>query len=361
MRANPFIGIREAQCGFEPYERDDGLVPVPDAEHPTNYNAYLSEKGYDGDNPWEEWANSGVDPDGRLLSGWLLANSDRPARVDEPQFGDALHDAPRDAVHARSQGGWAPLVPAPSYIKPHWPYIVPSPYAEMYGRDDILPVIRSRASWDDPHPVYRGYMAERVSRAFARDEVRERVIPAYMGLIKQIDDQLRLLFEFMQAEAVADDTMIVFTSDHGDYLGDHWLGEKELFHEMSVEIPLIVYDPDPHADATRGTVSDALVEAIDLAPTFVEYCGGTPKPNIMEGRSLMGFLEGRPPEQWRRHIISEYDYSMRGPRTRLNMPVADCGLVMVFDGRWKYVYAKTPSAHALRPGKRSRRVRRSRP
>ena len=70
--------------------------------------------------------------------------------------------------------------------------------------------------------------------------------------------------------------MIVFTSDHGDYLGDHWLGEKDLFHEPSVKIPLIVYDPSPEADNTRGTVCDALVEAIDLAPTFLEALGADP-------------------------------------------------------------------------------------
>ena len=69
--------------------------------------------------------------------------------------------------------------------------------------------------------------------------------------------------------------MIVLTSDHGDYLGDHWLGEKDLFHEVSVKVPLIIADPDRACDATRGTASDALVEQIDLAPTFVEMAGGT--------------------------------------------------------------------------------------
>ncbi len=335
-----FIGVREAQCGFEPYERDDGLVPVANPEKPTAYNAYLHEKGYDGDNPWEEWANSGIDEDGRLLSGWLLAHADKPARIEEPDSESPYMTRRAMQFMREAKKDGRPWCLHLSYIKPHWPYIVPPPYHDMYGRDDILPVVKSEVELEDPHPVFAEYMNERVSRAFARDEVRERVIPAYMGLIKQIDDQLGLLFDFIEAESLADDTMIVLTSDHGDYLGDHWLGEKELFHEMSVKIPLIVYDPDPRADATRGTVSDALVEAIDLAPTFVEYCGGKPKPNVMEGRSLMGLLEDRSPEEWRRHVISEYDYAMRGPRTRLNMPVADCGLVMVYDGRWKYVYAK---------------------
>ena len=64
--------------------------------------------------------------------------------------------------------------------------------------------------------------------------MRERVIPAYMGLIKQIDDQLGRLFAFLEERGLMENTMIVFTSDHGDYLGDHWMGEKDLFHELSV-------------------------------------------------------------------------------------------------------------------------------
>ena len=55
--------------------------------------------------------------------------------------------------------------------------------------------------------------------------------------------------------------MIVLTSDHGDYLGDHWLGEKDLFHEPSVKVPMIVYDPRAEANKTRGTTCDALVES----------------------------------------------------------------------------------------------------
>jgi hypothetical protein len=68
-----------------------------------------------------------------------------------------------------------------SYIKPHWPYIAPTPYHAMYGATDVLPAQRSEAERADPHPVYRAFMDLRVSRVFARDEVRERVIPAYMG------------------------------------------------------------------------------------------------------------------------------------------------------------------------------------
>jgi arylsulfatase A-like enzyme len=181
----------------------------------------------------------------------------------------------------------------------------------------------------------------RVSRTFSREEVRAEVIPVYMGLIRQIDDQLGELMRFMEAKGLLANTLIVFTSDHGDYLGDHWLGEKDLFHEPSAKIPLIVCDPSPEADRTRGTVCDALVEAIDLVPTFLEALGADPvrQSHRLEGRSLMPFLAGRTPAEWRRCVFSEYDYCMLPVAAKLGVAPAGARLYMVADRRWKYVHA----------------------
>jgi arylsulfatase A-like enzyme len=225
-----------------------------------------------------------------------------------------------------------------SYIKPHWPYIAPKPYDSMYGAKDVQPAIRSEKERQEAHPVFAAYMDMRYSRNMSRDEAREKVIPTYMGLIKQIDDQMGVLMRFLEERGLTESTMIVFTSDHGDYLGDHWMGEKDLFHEQSAKIPLIVIDPSASSDATRGSVSDALVEGIDLAPTFIEYFGGTPPDHILEGRSLMPLLRGESPA-WREVVFSEYDYSMQDVRVMLNQPIEQCRLFMVFDGRWKYIHA----------------------
>jgi arylsulfatase A-like enzyme len=203
----------------------------------------------------------------------------------------------------------------------------------------MLPAVRSEKERQEAHPVFAAYMDLRYSRNMARDEAREKVIPTYMGLIKQIDDQMGVLMAFLEARGLLDTTMIVFTSDHGDYLGDHWMGEKDLFHDQSAKIPLIVIDPSQAADSTRGTVSDALVEAIDLAPTFLSYLGGTPPGHILEGRSLLPLLHGEQPADWRKTVFSEYDYSMQDVRLTLNQPIEQCRLFMVFDGRWKYIHA----------------------
>jgi arylsulfatase A-like enzyme len=184
-------------------------------------------------------------------------------------------------------------------------------------------------------------MNHRVSKAFARDEVRENVIPVYMGLIKQIDDQLGELFAFLDKQGIADSTMIVMTSDHGDYLGDHWMGEKDLFHDASAKIPLIVYDPSREADTTRGTTCDELVESIDLVPTFVDWLGGKAETmaHRLEGRSLLGFLHGKRPAQWREAVFSEYDYTMTPTATALGVAPKNARLFMVADKQWKYMHA----------------------
>ena len=161
-----------------------------------------------------------------------------------------------------------------------------------------------------------------------------------MGLIKQIDDQMGVLFDYLRDNGQLENTVIAVTSDHGDYMGDHWLGEKDLFHEPSVKVPLIIYDPSPEADATRGTVCDALVESIDLVPTFVEIAGGAPRDEHLEGLSLVPFLHGEAPERWRDFVVSEYDYSMTAMAAKLGVNPKDARLFMLFDGRWKLTHSE---------------------
>lgn len=108
----------------------------------------------------------------------------------------------------------------------------------------------------------------------------------------------------------------------------------------AVLAPLIVYDPSPRADATRGTVCDALVEAIDLAATFVGAAGGRAPGHILEGRSLLPWLHGEEPGDWRGFAVSEYDYAMTPMATRLGVSPRDARLFMIADERFKFVHAE---------------------
>ena len=338
------IGVRVSECGFEPYERDDGLHGMgPDGPRYSprrpRYNSYLNDKGYAGENPWHDFANAADGEGNSLASGWAMRHARKPARIAE-QDSETPYMT-RRGIDFMREAGDAPWCLHLSYIKPHWPYIAPKPYNDMYEPGDVIAAVRSEAERRDPHPVYRAFMDHRVSRTFSRDDVRREVIPVYMGLIKQIDDQMGVLFGWMREHGVFDNTLIVFTSDHGDYLGDHWLGDKDFFHDASVKVPLIIYDPSSVGDAARGSTCDELVEAIDLAPTFLAVAGGDPaaQSHRLEGRSLLPLLRGEKPEAWRPFAVSEYDYGMMPASAALGVRPRDARLFMVADKNWKLVHA----------------------
>ena len=283
-----------SQCGFEPFERDDGLMPETSPRRfDLRYNEFLREHGFTGDNPWLTTANSVTNPDGERLSGWLLSASAYPAIVPD-ELSETAYMTNRAIEFIREAGDsrWCLHL---SYIKPHWPYVVSAPYHNMVSPLDLPAPTRSDAERKTDHPVLRALQRCRIGETFSRDDVRNTVYPAYLGLVKQIDTHLGRLFAELDALGRTDDTMVVLTSDHGDYMGDHWMGEKDWLHEEIVRVPLIITDPRPSADPTRGSVNGDLVECIDLAPTFVEALGGTTEGNLwLEGRSLLPIITDEP-------------------------------------------------------------------
>ncbi|MEM6896735.1 MAG: sulfatase-like hydrolase/transferase [Pseudomonadota bacterium] len=339
LQPDSIIGARQAECGFDAWVRDDGLwAEGKDGAYDGKsgpYNEYLKSKGYPGSNPWHDHANAGLDGD-EIASGWFMANADKPANILEEDSETPWLTGEAIKFMDATAGPWLAHV---SYIKPHWPYIVPAPYHDMYGPADVPAAVRSDEELETAHPVAKAFMTNRIAAAFHREDVRAKVIPAYMGLIKQCDDQLGRLLDHLEATGRDKDTMIVLTSDHGDYLGDHWIGEKDLFHDPSVRIPMIIYDPRPEADATRGRTCDALVEAIDLAATFVDIAAGSVPEHIIEGRSLLPWLRGDAPA-WRDFVISETDYAVTPMATKLGLNDDEARLFMVFDGRWKLIHAE---------------------
>jgi arylsulfatase A-like enzyme len=141
----------------------------------------------------------------------------------------------------------------------------------------------------------------------------------------------------MDGAGLMKNTLIVFTSDHGDLLGDHWLGEKELFYDAVQRVPCIVMDPDARADTTRGTVDNRFVEAVDMVPTFLEALGVAGSPERIEGYSLLPLTRGEP-TRWRDAVFSELDYSFRQARLLLNKSPQQSRAYSLRTERWRYVY-----------------------
>ena len=198
-------GRRVIECGFDAFERDDGLYPenanVPASRFAAvRYNQYLNALGFDGVNPWHSWANSWQDASGNVRSGWLLDAGPHPARI--PAEHSETPYMTRRAIDCIEASGDAPWCIHLSYIKPHWPYIAPAPYHALFGPDDIPPAARSAAERSTPHRVFEAFQGLRYSRAFSDEAVRRMVIPAYMGLIKQIDDELGKLFAYLETRGL---------------------------------------------------------------------------------------------------------------------------------------------------------------
>ncbi len=328
-------GFLLTQGGFEPAPRHDGVHATPRTAKGLAYNEFLRAQGYESDNPWQDYANSVTATDGTILSGWHLRNADKPSRVaDEHSETAFVTDRAMDFIREQGDDPWCLHL---SYIKPHWPYIAARPYHNMFGPDDCLAPVRAEQERADPHAVYRAFMNQEVSRSFSRDEVRRLVVPTYMGLVKQIDDHVGRLLTFLEETGRLHDTFIVFTSDHGDYLGDHFLGEKEMFHDCSSGIPLIAYDPDPAADRTRGTTDATLVEAIDLLPTFLEAVTLDPPGHILEGQSLLPLLRGQPADRVHDDVFSELDHAYYETRKELDLGPSEARSYMIRTREWKYV------------------------
>lgn len=325
-------GILIDHGGFEPYARDDGVVP--DAKLKVQdppFNRYLINLGYSGPNAWHDHANSALGPSGETLSGWQMRHSALPARIPDAHSETAwTTDRAIDFIREQGDEPWCLHV---SYIKPHWPYIASKPYNSMFSAADVQSAFRSKDELENSHPVLEAFRNHPESKAFSRDEVRDTVIPTYMGLIKQLDDHIGRLTSALVELGREEDTLIVFTSDHGDLLGDHWLGEKEMFYEASVRVPLIVVDPSIE---TPCAVHSGLVEAIDLLPTFKESLGLDIKSPWLDGRSLMSAIRGDQSEV-REAVFSELDYAFYGARRELNIDINCARATMVRTLRWKYV------------------------
>lgn len=133
----------------------------------------------------------------------------------------------------------------------------------------------------------------------------QRYLKDYLRCIKSIDDEVGRLIAYLEQEGLMDNTIIVYTSDQGFYMGEHGWFDKRFMYEESFRTPLIVRYP---GKIKAGSVSDALVQNIDYAPTYLEMAG-IEKPDYMTGTSLSPLFSGETPADWRKYLYYHYyDY-----------------------------------------------------
>ena len=195
---------------------------------------------------------------------------------------------------------------------PHHPFNPPEAYLDRYrGRIDDLPLPNYVEDELDDKPVWQRIDHQKAyggAGGFPYDEMSETdhrwVRAAYWAMVDLIDHQVGRLLDVLEATGQRENTLVIFTSDHGEMLGDHGIYLKgPYFYEPAVHVPLILSCPGLFTGDRRIA---GLVELVDLAPTILEACGLEAEPG-MQGTSLLPLLKGEAPaSSFREDVYSEF-------------------------------------------------------
>lgn len=178
-------------------------------------------------------------------------------------------------------------------VLPHSPYICPRHLFEEYMDTVDVPQLPD-GYLGRLHPAMQVWRRARAVEELTDEQVRI-ARAAYFGLVTYLDALIGQVLQTLAETHFADNTVVIYTSDHGDMAGEHRMWWKTSFYEGSVGVPLILSWPGRFAEAR--TV-DAVVSLLDIGPTLVAVAGGEPMPAV-RGRSLLGFTEdGGRPSDW---------------------------------------------------------------
>ncbi|WP_419904107.1 alkaline phosphatase family protein [Kiloniella sp.] len=242
------------------------------------------------------------------------------------------------------------------FLRPHPPLFAPEPYNKMYDPNDIaMPHRADNVDVEKGQHPYLDYALDKMADngAYMGHDNNVRDLPdheikqmraAYYGLISEVDDQLGRVIQTLKDTEQYDKTLIIFTSDHAEQLGDHWLWGKLGYFDESSHIPLIIRDPRNEADTSRGqTVDTHFSEAIDIMPTILDLMDQQ-VPMQCDGHSLRPFLEGKIPERWRNEVHWEFDFrdlENFSAEEKFDLTSDQCVMTIIRDDDFKYVHFTT--------------------
>ena len=208
-----------------------------------------------------------------------------------------------------------------SFVSPHYPLIVPAQYFDLYDPDTLKPPRLNEDHQLSRHPVIEGVRRYLNYDDYFDADSRQIARASYYGLCSFVDYQVGRLLQALQNSGQADDTVIIYTSDHGEMAGNHGLWTKCVMYEDSVGIPLIISG----ADVPAGVSSAQPVSLIDLYPTILEIAA--PEMDQRETSNSMSLFTAAAAPRGNRAVISEYHDG--GSIT---------GMFMLRTENWKYTY-----------------------
>jgi arylsulfatase A-like enzyme len=282
------------------------------------FTRHLADKGL-----LEEWRSK--------VDAAYVAGSD-PADTTDGYIGESA------LRYVQSYAEDAPLFLAVGFVGPHGPYWAPEPYASMFAPEEVAEPVGIRGRVRSGSDLYGARdLAEEASLddPATVDQFR-RQRAASLGMVAFIDHQVDRLLQALAKRGWLEDTLVVFTSDHGNLLGDHGLQGKRFFYEPVSRVPLLMAGPGVAADRRVGvTVARELVSGVDLYPTFLDAAGAA-RPggeHSREGISLLRMLRGQVAP--RREVFSELGTAMmvRDAHNKLVYDPEQGGVLELYDLR----------------------------
>jgi iduronate 2-sulfatase len=203
---------------------------------------------------------------------------------DDEEHADGKAAAKAVELIRAQRGKDRPWFLAVGFVRPHVPFVAPRKYFEPYLPYDKLPLPEKRAGdWDD---IPKAGINYKTSANMKMDERRQRkAIGAYYACVSFMDAQVGKVLAALKDSGFEDDTIVIFTSDHGYHLGEHDFWAKVSLRDESSGVPLIIRVP-----GKRPAVSDSFVELLDLYPTLAELCG-LDVPARLQGKSIARILD----------------------------------------------------------------------
>jgi arylsulfatase A-like enzyme len=141
----------------------------------------------------------------------------------------------------------------------------------------------------------------------------QRYMQDYLACVQSVDDNIGRLLDWLDAQGLSENTVVMYTSDQGFFLGDHGMYDKRFMYEESLRMPLLVRWP---AGIKAGSATEAIVINCDFAPTFLDLAARPPAPADMQGRSLLPLFGGRRPADWRTAMYYRYYHDPGDHNTR---------------------------------------------
>jgi len=171
------------------------------------------------------------------------------------------------------------------FFRPHTPYVAPQKYYDRIDKNSIpLPELSENDQKRLPAPAY---LSARKVQDTMSDDLRREAIQAYHAAVSFLDAQVGRVIEALDRLGLRDNTIVVFTSDHGYHMYEHGLWQKTSLFENSARVPLIFRAP---GHAGNGSKTESLAEMLDIYPTLADLCG-LPAPEYLEGTSLRPVLD----------------------------------------------------------------------